>query len=140
MYSLYPEVVVSVKIRHDDADRDKTIVRAGHSIFNRNFRVNVGQMFSAFEAGGPRTKETEEIDVSSAPVPPGSSTLIEPLSERELEVLGLLVEGQTYQEIDQALYLSINTVKTHLKNIYGKLGVSNRREATVKARELNLLR
>jgi ATP/maltotriose-dependent transcriptional regulator MalT len=54
-------------------------------------------------------------------------------------VLGLLVEGQTYQEIAQALYVSINTVKTHLKNIYGKLGVSNRREATDRAKKLGLV-
>jgi LuxR family maltose regulon positive regulatory protein len=65
--------------------------------------------------------------------------LIAPLSERELQVLGLLVEGQTYQEIAQALYISINTVKTHLKNIYGKLGVHNRRQAVGRAKELDLL-
>jgi LuxR family maltose regulon positive regulatory protein len=99
----------------------------------------VSQLLTAFDAGGLRTREAGEIEGSPAPPPPGSLALIEPLSERELEVLGLLVEGQTYQEIAQSLYVSINTVKTHLKNIYGKLGVSNRREATAKAKELNLL-
>jgi LuxR family maltose regulon positive regulatory protein len=98
------------------------------------------QLLTAFEAAEPRTVDAEEIKSSPTPLPHGSPALIEPLSQRELEVLGLLVEGQTYQEIAQALYVSINTVKTHLKNIYGNLGVSNRREATVKARELNLPR
>ena len=65
--------------------------------------------------------------------------LIEPLSERELEVVALLAEGLTYHEIAEALVISINTVKTHLKAVYGKLGVHDRREAVGKARELNLL-
>lgn len=52
VYSLFPEAVVSVKIRYDDTDRHKVIVSAGHSIFNRNCRVNLGQMFARFEGGG----------------------------------------------------------------------------------------
>ncbi len=52
VYSLFPETVVSVKVRYDNADRQKVIISAGHSIFNRNCRVNVGQMFSRFEGGG----------------------------------------------------------------------------------------
>jgi len=67
------------------------------------------------------------------------ANLVEPLSERELEVLDLLADGQTNQEIAQALHVSINTVKTHLKNIYGKLGVHNRRKATAQAKKLGLV-
>ncbi len=52
VYSLFPQATVSVKIRYDDGDREKVIVSVGHSIFNRNCRVNVGQMLSAFEGGG----------------------------------------------------------------------------------------
>jgi LuxR family maltose regulon positive regulatory protein len=66
-------------------------------------------------------------------------TLAEPLSERELEALRLLVQGRTYQEIAQVMYVSVNTVKTHLKNVYAKLQVHTRREATSKARELRLV-
>ena len=51
------------------------------------------------------------------------------VSEREIEVLQLLADGRTYQEIAQAMVVSVNTVKSHLKSIYGKLGVHNRREA-----------
>lgn len=65
--------------------------------------------------------------------------LVEPLSKRERDVLHLLADGQTNQEIAQALCVSINTVKTHLKNIYGKLGVSNRREAATQAKKLGLV-
>ncbi len=52
VYSLFPETVVSVKIRHNNTDRQKVIISAGHSIFNRNCRVNLGQMFANFEGGG----------------------------------------------------------------------------------------
>jgi DNA-binding CsgD family transcriptional regulator len=48
------------------------------------------------------------------------------VSEREQEIISLLVEGKTNREIAQRLFISENTVKTHVKNIYGKLGVSNR--------------
>jgi LuxR family maltose regulon positive regulatory protein len=75
---------------------------------------------------------------ASLPRPPGPS-LVEPLSERELQVLRLLSAGHTNQEIAAALHVSINTVKTHLKNIYGKLGVNNRRKATAQAKKLGLI-
>jgi LuxR family maltose regulon positive regulatory protein len=67
------------------------------------------------------------------------SPLIESLSERELEVLSLLAVGHTYREIADGLYVSVNTVKTHLKNIYGKLGVTDRRAAAARAKELGLV-
>jgi LuxR family maltose regulon positive regulatory protein len=65
--------------------------------------------------------------------------LIEPLSERELEILQLIAEGLTNPEIAAQLYLSLNTVKAHTRNIYGKLGVHNRTQAVSRARALGLL-
>ena len=65
--------------------------------------------------------------------------LIDPLSHRELEILRLLADGLTYKEIARALCLSINTVKTHVRNIYGKLSVSRRRQATARAKELGFI-
>jgi LuxR family maltose regulon positive regulatory protein len=70
---------------------------------------------------------------------PGQDDLVEALSERELSVLRLLSEGKTNQEIAGEMFLSINTVKSHLKNIYGKLDASNRREAVSQARIRSLL-
>jgi len=67
------------------------------------------------------------------------SELIEPLSEREIEVLQLIAEGLSNQEISSRLYLSLNTVKAHTRNIYGKLGVNNRTQAGVRARALRIL-
>jgi ATP/maltotriose-dependent transcriptional regulator MalT len=61
------------------------------------------------------------------------------LSNRELDALRLLAAGQTDQEIAQAPRVSANTVKTHLKNICGKLGVNSRRQATAEARKLGFV-
>jgi len=65
--------------------------------------------------------------------------LIEPLSERELEVLQLIVEGLTKKEIASRLFLSLNTIKAHTRNIYGKLDVNNRTQAGNRARALGIL-
>jgi len=54
VYSLFPEAVVSVKIRYDDENKKRVAVSVGHSIFNRNCKVNVGVMLSSFEGGGHR--------------------------------------------------------------------------------------
>jgi LuxR family maltose regulon positive regulatory protein len=70
---------------------------------------------------------------------PVVSSLVEPLSQREREVLSLLVAGLSNREIAGKLILSLGTIKTHIHNIYGKLGVRNRAEAIKHARELELL-
>jgi LuxR family transcriptional regulator, maltose regulon positive regulatory protein len=65
--------------------------------------------------------------------------LIEPLSARELEVLGLLAAGKPNQAIAEELVVTLETVKSHVAHILGKLGVANRTQAVVRARELGLL-
>ncbi|MBM4423758.1 MAG: tetratricopeptide repeat protein [Chloroflexi bacterium] len=65
--------------------------------------------------------------------------LLEPLSERELEVLRLIAEGLSNEDIAHRLVLSLPTIKWHTSNIYGKLGVKNRTEAVAKARALGIL-
>jgi DNA-binding NarL/FixJ family response regulator len=67
------------------------------------------------------------------------SSLPKPLARRELEVLRLLARGKTNQEIAQRLGLSALTVKTYVQRIIGKLGVSDRTQAAVRAAELGLL-
>jgi LuxR family maltose regulon positive regulatory protein len=66
--------------------------------------------------------------------------MIEPLSDRELDVLRLLATDVGGPGIARELVLSLNTVRTHTKNIYTKLGVNNRRAAVRRATELDLLR
>ncbi|NNJ12779.1 LuxR family transcriptional regulator [Chloroflexales bacterium ZM16-3] len=74
-----------------------------------------------------------------APASPAAHPLIEPLSEREREILGLIVAGLANQQIADQLTISLNTVLYHTKNIYGKLGVNRRPLAIARARELNLM-
>lgn len=69
----------------------------------------------------------------------GKAHLLEPLTDREQEVLELLAQGKTNREIADALVLSVNTVKWYNRQIYGKLGVGNREEAAARARELGLV-
>ena len=71
--------------------------------------------------------------------PPTGESLVEPLSERELEVLHFIAAGLQNKEIADKLFISLNTVKTHLKNINSKLDVTNRTRAVARAKELGLL-
>ena len=70
---------------------------------------------------------------------PARQGLIEPLSERELDVLRLLGSDLDGPDIARELIVSLNTVRTHTRNIYAKLGVNNRRAAVRRAAELDLL-
>jgi len=69
----------------------------------------------------------------------GVAGLIEPLSERELEILHLLAAGCTNREIGEQLYISLSTVKGHISNISGKLLAKNRTEAVARARQMGVL-
>jgi LuxR family maltose regulon positive regulatory protein len=76
-------------------------------------------------------------DGLSAPVI--SQPLIEPLSERELDVLRLIAQGLSNQEITQRLFVALSTVKGHNLRIFAKLGAKSRTEAVARARELGLI-
>lgn len=67
-----------------------------------------------------------------------SEVLLEPLSEREIEVLQLVTSGLSNREIAERLFISAGTTKTHIHHLCGKLGVRNRTEAAMRARELGL--
>jgi LuxR family transcriptional regulator, maltose regulon positive regulatory protein len=102
----------------------------------------VGKLLAAFPAEEQESRPgAGEQKVASSPLPPHplAPELIESLSVRELEVLHLVAAGQSNQEIAQALFLSVGTVKKHLNNIFGKLDVNSRTQAVALARELQLL-
>ncbi|WP_230390841.1 LuxR C-terminal-related transcriptional regulator [Reinekea sp. G2M2-21] len=75
------------------------------------------------------------VSTQSVPVP----ALQEPLSERELDVLKLLASDLSGPEISAQLFISINTFRTHTKNLYSKLQVNSRRSAVRRAKELSIL-
>ena len=76
----------------------------------------------------------EEISVKAA-----AADLAEPPTAREVEILRLIATGMRNQAIADQLFISLSTVKRHIANVYGKLGVSHRTEAVARANELNLL-
>jgi LuxR family maltose regulon positive regulatory protein len=92
----------------------------------------VGELLDAFG-------ERRPAPVSSVPEHASQPALVEPLTDREVDVLALIAQGLTNQEIADHLVISVNTVKTHAKHIYDKLDVRNRAEATTRAIERDLI-
>lgn len=95
----------------------------------------VGRILTAFQAIESTDTPTRGARAAST----GRRMLLDPLTERELEVLGLLAERLTNKEIAARLYIAPATVRRHTENIYSKLGVHGRREAVAKAQGLGML-
>jgi LuxR family transcriptional regulator, maltose regulon positive regulatory protein len=96
-----------------------------------------GTLLAAFEDATKDGERTTEPSPSSSVLRP--SSLIERLSQRELEVLQLIAQGLSNREISERLFLALITVKGHNQKIFGKLQVQRRTEAVARARELGLL-
>ena len=103
------------------------------------------QILKSVAAQGVETEFIHDILSASIESPSASFNqkkrleLVESLSDRELEVLQLLATDLTVPEIANKMYLAVSTVRSHVKNIYGKLNVHSRFEAVIKGQELGLL-
>ncbi len=82
---------------------------------------------------------TRRLEPRYTSIPKYKQHLIEPLTDREQEVLYYISQDYSNKEIAGKLFVSLDTVKTHLKNLYGKLGVNSRQDAVKKAREMEVL-
>jgi LuxR family transcriptional regulator, maltose regulon positive regulatory protein len=102
----------------------------GHAAANGPGSAYTRRLLSAF--GEPAPFPSTSLQAVSA-------ELVEPLTRREVEILRLIAVGLRNQEIADRLCLSVSTVKRHIANAYGKLGVGHRTEALVRAKELKLL-
>jgi LuxR family maltose regulon positive regulatory protein len=93
----------------------------------------------ATKAGFSLSYVKKLLSVFKAATPPKIEGIMDPISERELEVLHLIEAGLSNREIADKLFISLNTVKTHTKNINSKLDVNSRTRAVARAKELGLL-
>ena len=98
-------------------------------------RTISGKLLAAFEAEKQKRRRQKSASALTSPDQP----LIEPLSQRELEVLQLIAQGLSNREIGERLFLALDTVKGHNRKIFDKLQVQRRTEAIARARELGLL-
>jgi len=110
-------------------------------LFNRTARPPVSEPGRAAGTAETAGSAAAAPDPPAAPVapPPATGSPLEPLSERELEVLQLLATGRSNREIATELYVATGTVKAHLNNIFRKLEARSRLEAVTRARDLGLL-
>jgi LuxR family maltose regulon positive regulatory protein len=100
----------------------------------------IGTLLAAFEADKPAKPKSEDKSYLPPAAPAASAQpLIEPLSQRELEILQLITRGLSNHEISERLFLALSTVKGHNRIIFGKLQVQRRTEAVARAQELGLL-
>jgi LuxR family maltose regulon positive regulatory protein len=128
-----PEGYVRIFV-DEGAPMARLLYRAAERGMARDY---AGRLLAAFEAGTKDQGLKTKVGDSPSVVRP--SSLIEPLSGREIEILELVAQGLTNREIAQKLVISPGTVKVHTSNIYGKLGVHNRTQAVAKARALGIL-
>jgi len=91
----------------------------------------VARLLAAFEA--------EKRGREDKPDPPPAGPLMDPLSQRELEILKLIAQGLSNREIGERLFLALDTIKGHNRKIFDKLQVQSRTEAIARAHELGLL-
>jgi LuxR family maltose regulon positive regulatory protein len=104
----------------------------------REYAEYIDQILAAFP-DEVRAKQTSEFAATRIDHQPQKTTLIEPLTTRELQVLKLLATDLSRQEIADKLYISPGTLHVHTKNIYRKLDVHKRTEAVQIAKEFGIL-
>lgn len=125
------------------ADSAETGRRFGTLIYALVLGAQVGGSSSwlarARQLGEPEGYHHVFVDEALAEKPVVAEGLIEPLTERELEVLRLLAEGLTYAQMAERLVVSVNTVRYHVKGVYGKLGAEKQTQAVERGRELGLI-
>lgn len=133
-----------VRVFTDEGEEMRRLIETLSQNHNHPLQGYAGKLLAAFpqpamiEPGSP-LRESGPLFVAEPEVRWANIMHAEPLSERELEVLRLLRSELSGPEIAQQLVVSLNTLRTHTKNIFKKLGVNNRRAAIHRAEEIGLL-
>lgn len=143
---LWPEAVVIILTTFDDDAYVFEGLRAGAVgyLLKDVSGEELTQAIHTVAAGGAliqpsiARKVLAEFSRLAPPARPAEAALVVPLSERELQILRLLIQGLTKRQISARLYLAEGTVKNYITNILQKLGVQDRTQAALRARELGL--
>jgi DNA-binding CsgD family transcriptional regulator/tetratricopeptide (TPR) repeat protein len=123
-----------------DSNRDRLQPDSFKAITRQGKGSNLDQLLAAAKTDLADFNMAQELASGAEPVIKSNDQLIfESLTDRELEVLGLMSEGLSNPEIAERLIIAVGTVKSYTNQIYSKLGVRNRVEAVTKARDLGLL-
>ncbi len=136
-----PGTVAAAIERHhnDDADGEAVVIRLADMLahYEQGGRVSPAEMLHAARAAGLGAEDLKRVMYELPSTPSQRPRHIDPcpLSGRELGVLHRLAEGKVYKQIAHELTLSTSTVRTHLHNIYGKLGAVDRAQAVLIATE-----
>jgi LuxR family maltose regulon positive regulatory protein len=110
-----------------------------HRVTSKAYHPYLDSVLDAFRDAGRYTGRYARRSADEEPARTLSGELLDPLTPRELEVMRLIGEGYSNPEIASELVVTVNTIKKHTSNIYGKLGVSSRTQAVARAHELKLL-
>lgn len=118
---------------------ESTWDRWPHRREGAHFRPYIQKLLSAFRVRNSPLQSGKHNPAQTRQEAAQSALPAEPLTERELQVLRLVAAGLSNQEIAGKLVIALGTVKTHINNIFGKLGVATRTQAVARAQELGLL-
>src|SRR5690606_11079546 len=127
-------IMVSV---YEDSELVFEALKAGASGYitkSANYMELLGALEEIMKGGAPMSSKIARMVIDNFHVTPNS-----PLTKRETEILQLISEGKTYTQISEELFISKETSKTHIKNIYSKLQVNSKSEAIAKATQERLI-
>ncbi|MBS1680113.1 MAG: response regulator transcription factor [Bacteroidetes bacterium] len=132
-----PTVDVIMVTVYEDSDLVFEALKAGASGYitkSANYRELLTALEEMSKGGAPMSSKIARLVIDNFHVNPNS-----PLTKRETEILQLISEGKTYTQISEQLFISKETSKTHIKNIYAKLQVNCKSEAIAKANSEKLI-
>ncbi len=127
----YPQAEVVMVSVYEDSDLVFEALKAGASGYitkSANYMELLSALDEISRGGAPMSSRIARMVIDNFHVNPNS-----PLTKRETEILQLISEGKTYTQISEQLFISKETSKTHIKNIYAKLQVNSKSEAIAKA-------
>jgi len=132
-----PNVEVVMVTVYEDSELVFEALKAGASGYitkSANYMELLGALDEIIRGGAPMSSRIARMVIDNYHINPNS-----PLTKRETTILQLISEGKTYTQISEELFISKETAKTHIKNIYSKLQVNSKSEAIAKANEEKLI-